>query len=148
MKNCICHSKKLFKDCCEPFLSGKETPRTPVQLMRSRFAAYVNEDVDYLLRTWDHTTRPQTMDMSQSPQWAGLQIIKTSSSDQQGIVEFKATYLDHNEIQVLHETSRFSRKNGQWYYVDGDLHVTQPGKTGRNSPCPCGSGRKFKRCCL
>ncbi len=22
------------------------------------------------------------------------------------------------------------------------------GKTGRNDPCPCGSGRKFKKCCL
>ena len=21
-------------------------------------------------------------------------------------------------------------------------------KIGRNEPCPCGSGRKFKRCCL
>lgn len=21
-------------------------------------------------------------------------------------------------------------------------------QTGRNDPCPCGSGRKFKRCCL
>lgn len=22
------------------------------------------------------------------------------------------------------------------------------GKIGRNDPCPCGSGKKFKRCCL
>jgi preprotein translocase subunit SecA len=22
------------------------------------------------------------------------------------------------------------------------------GKVGRNHPCPCGSGRKFKKCCL
>ena len=21
-------------------------------------------------------------------------------------------------------------------------------KTGRNDPCPCGSGKKYKRCCL
>ena len=21
-------------------------------------------------------------------------------------------------------------------------------KTGRNDPCPCGSGKKFKKCCL
>ena len=24
----------------------------------------------------------------------------------------------------------------------------QPALPGRNDPCPCGSGRKFKRCCL
>lgn len=23
-----------------------------------------------------------------------------------------------------------------------------PTKTGRNDPCPCGSGQKYKRCCL
>ncbi len=24
----------------------------------------------------------------------------------------------------------------------------KPPKVGRNEPCPCGSGRKFKKCCL
>lgn len=24
----------------------------------------------------------------------------------------------------------------------------RPRKVGRNEPCPCGSGRKFKKCCL
>ena len=23
-----------------------------------------------------------------------------------------------------------------------------PGKVGRNEPCPCGSGKKYKQCCL
>jgi uncharacterized protein YecA (UPF0149 family) len=27
--------------------------------------------------------------------------------------------------------------------------TTKPAaQTGRNQPCPCGSGRKFKRCCM
>jgi len=33
----------------------------------------------------------------------------------------------------------------------GDIHEIEPTqaspKTGRNDPCPCGSGRKFKKCC-
>lgn len=28
-----------------------------------------------------------------------------------------------------------------------DISVVRTGRTGRNAPCPCGSGRKFKRCC-
>lgn len=24
----------------------------------------------------------------------------------------------------------------------------KPSRVGRNEPCPCGSGKKFKRCCL
>jgi uncharacterized protein YecA (UPF0149 family) len=26
--------------------------------------------------------------------------------------------------------------------------VEDKGRVGRNEPCPCGSGRKFKACCL
>ncbi|UNB77983.1 SEC-C domain-containing protein [Escherichia coli] len=34
------------------------------------------------------------------------------------------------------------KENGQWYYIDG----TRP-QICRNDPCPCGSGKKFKKCC-
>ncbi|UEX76835.1 SEC-C metal-binding domain-containing protein [Spiribacter halobius] len=27
-------------------------------------------------------------------------------------------------------------------------YVREHPKVGRNQPCPCGSGRKFKRCCI
>lgn len=64
------------------------------------------------------------------------------------MVEFKATYKDDSNIGVLHETSRFIRDNGVWFYVDGDLHGPQQENVGRNEPCPCGSGRKFKKCCF
>ncbi|MBI1346534.1 nucleic acid-binding protein [bacterium] len=30
--------------------------------------------------------------------------------------------------------------------VHGDKWLEE--KLGRNDPCPCGSGRRFKRCCL
>lgn len=31
--------------------------------------------------------------------------------------------------------------------VEKELPVTVPPKTGRNDPCPCGSGKKYKKCC-
>ena len=29
-----------------------------------------------------------------------------------------------------------------------DERLVRRVKVGRNSPCPCGSGRKFKKCCI
>jgi SEC-C motif-containing protein len=47
------------------------------------------------------------------------------------------------------ECSRFRRHDGRWYYVAG-THVREPvrvtAEIGRNDPCPCGSGMKYKRC--
>jgi len=55
-----------------------------------------------------------------------------------------ASYVDRGKGRRLHEESRFLRENGQWLYVDGDCRVEE---IGRNDTCPCGSGKKFKRCC-
>lgn len=148
MQPCPCRSTKLFATCCEPFLLGTTTPQSPLELMRSRFSAYVTKDVHYLLHTWDPSTRPKTLDMAQSPQWLDLQIITSSDHGNCGAVEFKATYLRGNTTGVLHETSRFILQKHRWFYVDGDLHEPQAGKPGRNSTCPCGSGAKFKKCCM
>jgi len=30
----------------------------------------------------------------------------------------------------------------------GKQMARKPPKVGRNEPCPCGSGKKFKKCCL
>ena len=32
------------------------------------------------------------------------------------------------------------------YEVVDPIHRTEP-KVGRNDPCPCGSGKKYKKCC-
>jgi uncharacterized protein YecA (UPF0149 family) len=31
--------------------------------------------------------------------------------------------------------------------ASGEKPYIAPPKVGRNEPCPCGSGRKFKKCC-
>ncbi|WP_254304162.1 SEC-C metal-binding domain-containing protein [Shewanella sp. VB17] len=36
-------------------------------------------------------------------------------------------------------------KNGK---VDFQIKQAVSNKIGRNSPCSCGSGKKFKRCCI
>jgi SEC-C motif-containing protein len=42
--------------------------------------------------------------------------------------------------------------DGEWRFIDGKIFGPDPvrreaPKVGRNDPCPCGSGKKFKKCC-
>ena len=82
--------------------------------MRSRFEAFRNGDADWLLASWHPSTRPAALDLTRSPRWRGLQIVDTvagTAADDTGIVEFRATYVQQRELQVLHERSRFVRES-------------------------------------
>jgi len=119
--------------------------------MRSRYTGYFLGDEDYILLTWHPSTRPASVELRSGPAWTGLEIRATEaggSDDGQGSVEFVAHYVAGGRSGAIHETSRFVREDGRWYYVDGQLHELPPqSKVSRNAPCPCGSGKKFKRCC-
>lgn len=112
---------------------------SPEKLMRSRYEAFVNLDGEYLSRT---TTQKTSTDMSayKDIKWLRLDIL-----DAQGdTVEFKAFYSEHGEMKVLHEKSSFVQVDGEWKYKDGKLFSTQ---ISRNDICPCGSEKKYKKCC-
>lgn len=105
-------------------MADRAEPATAEELMRSRFAAFTAGDVPWLLRTWHPSTRPADLDLTDNPRWRGLQIVDVvdgGADATAGVVEFRATYLQDDEIGVLHERSRFVRESGRWYYVDGDL---------------------------
>ena len=108
--------------------------------MRSRYSAYVLKDNDYLRKSWHPSTRPAELDVSgDGTPWQRLLIV---SADKEH-VEFAAFY----QGGQLHERSRFVCEGGQWFYLDGESLPPIEEKTGRNAPCPCGSGKKYKRCC-
>ena len=90
--------------------------------MRSRFEAFRDGDVVWLLASWHPSTRPSSLDLSDNPTWRGLQIVDTVAGgpdDDTGIVEFRATYLiPGGGVDVQHERSRFVREGGRWYYLD------------------------------
>ena len=150
---CPCNSGNAYSSCCEPLIVGQECAVTAEALMRSRYTAYVVKDVNYLLRTWHSSTRPATMVPVTISDWYGLHIVRTQAgneSDTHGVVEFKAKAVYGKKILNLHEVSRFVKENNQWLYIDGDILESPPvvsHKVGRNAPCPCGSGKKYKRCC-
>lgn len=92
--------------------------------MRSRFEAFRRADAEWLLRTWHPATRPASLDLADNPRWRGLQIVDTVQGgvdDDDGVVEFRATYVTDAGIGILHERSRFRREGGRWFYLDGDV---------------------------
>ena len=155
--SCPCGSGHSYLDCCGPFISHEKFPATPEQLMRSRYTAYTQVNMDYLQETMkspasDHFELQSSQTWAEKSKWLGLIIINTSQDENRGTVEFIATYTVDNQKYTLHEISEFKQEDGKWYYVDG-VHPVQTShsniaeKIGRNDPCPCGSGKKFKKCC-
>lgn len=129
-----------------------------VDLMKARYEAYVRKDIDFIVGTHDIMTREdvdveETKKWAEEAEWLGLEIISTEKgeeSDDYGIVEFKATFVEKGETHLHHEKSEFHKRDGKWYYsgwlpLQGT--IVKGKKTGANEPCPCGSGKKYKKCC-
>lgn len=142
---CPCHSGLAYVDCCQPLHHGL-IATTPEALMRSRYCAFALRLSDYLLQSWHPSTRPEQLDLQGSPDWKSLQIITTDQKDARGRVHFRALYQTGKRWGFLEEESDFVFEAGHWYYLSGQPREGQI-KPGRNDPCPCGSGRKFKLCC-
>lgn len=147
--NCPCHSGQSFDRCCGRFISHREPPENVVQLMRSRYCAYVLDNREYLSETWHPDFRPADLASNPRIHWIGLEIIARDEQALQATVEFEARLLFEGRVEAMRELSSFVRDNGQWLYTDGKMLTPgfTPWKPGRNEACPCGSGRKFKRCC-
>jgi len=159
VKKCPCGSGLTYGECCEPFISGAKNPLTAEALMRSRYTAYAEHAIDYIVETCtkdekDKIDVRQTKAWSEKSDWLGLKIIsaeKGGAEDSEGSVEFEALYEKDGLRDNHHEKAKFLKKEGRWLYDEGIVipkTVVRTGpKTGRNEPCPCGSGKKFKHCC-
>jgi len=157
---CPCQSGLSYADCCGRYISGAATAPTPEALMRSRYSAYALRIMPYLLATL-HPSQRHDYDEAGAERWAreadweGLEILDVGADpadENRGSVEFRASYRRRGEHLVHHERAEFRRKDGVWYFFDGKMvGISQvrrsAPKVGRNDPCPCGSGRKFKKCC-
>ncbi|MEI8393642.1 MAG: YchJ family protein [Rhodospirillaceae bacterium] len=157
MSVCPCGSDRSFDTCCGPCLEGTAVAPTAEALMRSRYSAFVKGNVDYLEQTLlpesrDDFDRAQATQWAENSQWNALEILSTERGgpdDTDGVVEFIARFRMNEREHAHHETSTFTRRDGRWWYVDGK--VGQKPRTvvkiGRNDPCSCDSGKKYKKCC-
>ena len=127
--------------------------------MRSRYSAYVKGAVDYIMNTHhpdkrDTASREATEKWMKESEWMGLDILevhKGAEADTSGTVEFEVRYRGPKRAIITHhEKSTFQKKEGLWYFKEAQMinnpQTRETPKIGRNDLCPCGSGKKYKKC--
>ncbi len=160
MELCPCGSGRPLAACCGPYVEGTAAAPTAEALMRSRYTAHCLKRFDYLndsvlpeLREDDDDA--EARNWADIVSWQGLEILACKDggeNDEIGEVSFEARYLLRGSPRSVREDALFRKVDGRWYYADGVVHGretvrrTEP-KVGRNDPCPCGSGKKYKKCC-
>lgn len=160
MSKCPCGSKQQYSKCCEPLIKGERHAKTAQELMRARYTAYAKAEIDFIAATIDPKRKSEfneksATDWSRKSTWHSLEIIDTQKGEEQddtGKVEFIAHYTQKTNKTYHHEIADFRKEDGKWYFVDGHTVpqktvVRDKPKVGRNEPCPCGSGKKYKKCC-
>lgn len=152
---CPCQSGHRFGSCCEPFLRGLSHAGSPEELLRSRYTAYAVNDIDYLLATLapEHHGAFNVEDVrrwNRDTQWLALHVLDSAVRGDTGTARFHARFRHQGILGDMREDSQFEFRAGRWFYLDGTSWEAppQPARSpGRNDPCPCGSGRKYKKCC-
>lgn len=168
MKDCPCGTGFLYTDCCGPLIRGTSPADTAEDLMRSRFTAFAKGVWDYLEKTrypdgQELSAWYKTKFLHDGITWKKLDILSVKNgeaSEEEGEVSFIAHYVENGEEKTLQEVSSFIKEDGKWYYNERESKIissdptpsaepftrNQP-KVGRNDPCPCGSNKKYKKCC-
>ena len=157
-------SALIYADCCQPLHNYEHLATTAEQLMRSRYSAFVLQNVDYIIATTLPSQQP-LLDIlaiktwASDTDWAGLEIVHhhPKIGKRHAQVEFKAYFTTAQDLQFHHELSAFVKikvktDNGEiakkWFFIDPTVDMAISGKAiSQKQPCICGSGEKFKRCC-
>lgn len=175
MKECPCGAGFPYTDCCGPLIRGATFADTAEDLMRSRYTAYTKGEWEYLEQTRHHQDLQETIFTrsnlrSEEICWNKLEILKIEKGgafDETGKVHFIAHYSENGEPKTLQENSAFLKEKGRWYYsqlkskvipasrkpslskskIPSKPLVRNQPKIRRNEPCPCGSEKKYKKCC-
>jgi len=140
MSLCYCGSEKDFGSCCQRFLENKEISSDAQELMRSRYSAYVTKNAEYLNATSTVNIAQVEFNAMDTLVWLGLKVEKFTEDE----VTFTAYYKDGNVLHVIREHSFFVKEWGRLKYDAGEM---LDAKIERNETCPCGSGKKYKKCC-
>lgn len=156
MTQCPCGSGRDLDQCCGAIISGEAKAPTAEALMRSRYSAYVLNKLEHLKKTILPEDQAKhdaegVRQWAESAKWLGLTVHEAGEEGDSGRVRFTAAFEMNGARQEHHEDARFLRRDGTWYYAGGKVRGADPvvkgPKTGRNDPCPCGSGKKYKKCC-
>lgn len=149
---CPCQSGLTYQDCCAPLIARQAFASSPEALMRSRYTAYVQADIGYLRETTAEDRRSaydfdQLGEWARQSEWLGLKVHNCEQVGQRGRVVFTARFKLNDGVHAHTEDSTFIQYDGRWYFVEGHECAEPKTTVGRNDPCTCGSGRKYKKCC-
>jgi SEC-C motif-containing protein len=155
---CPCGSDNALEACCGPYLRGDAHPATAEALMRARYTAYATGEVDFVMSSQkvdgEESDREATEAWSRQSTWIGLDVVKVEGGgplDDEGTVEFVARYSHKDQEYAHHEEATFKKTDGRWWFIDGKMKNStfrrSTPKMKPNEPCPCGSGKKWKKCC-
>lgn len=157
---CPCESHKtlLGKPCCEEIIAGARKAQSATELLRARYTAFATCAMAFITAT-THLRVREEFDEAANRKWAEsstftrLEILETVPDGEfADYVTFEAHFTRNNQRDIHHERARFECLDGEWFFVSSEILKPQTiqydaAKPGRNQPCPCGSGRKYKKCC-
>ncbi|MFU2508444.1 YchJ family protein [Pseudoalteromonas sp. ASV78] len=149
--NCLCGSQHSYQDCCQKLHLGTEQATTAEQLMRSRYVAYALKNAKYIYQTYAQAKQAENpvkeiAEFANSCRFIQLDVIDAEQHESTADVEFCVSYFYQNLFCQLHEKSNFIKEAGLWRYLDGEIFPVADLKINRNDECPCGSGKKYKKC--
>lgn len=128
VKECPCGSLKPYAECCQRFHEGRSLP-TPVELMRSRYAAYALNLPQYIMAT-THPGSPHFIEDRQkwtrhlaefalNTKFSGVEILSVHEEDAMAVIVFTARLTQKKQDLTFTEKSYFEKVRGKWLYRNG-----------------------------
>ncbi len=128
--SCPCGSKEKYKKCCQVFHKGKY-PKTALELMKSRYSAYVFSLPSYIIKTTHQENQDFMVDSEswkkdifnfcKNTSFVNLKVLEFIDGEDEAFVTFEATlFSDNNDISFT-EKSRFLKPNTMWLYHSGEF---------------------------
>lgn len=131
-------------------------PESPRSLLEARYKAMVGGNIDFLLESHHPETRERVdrkaLEVwSLQSKWDGIQFDKEETDGDKAYIHFAVRFEQDFKIMTQREKAEFRRSENRWYYFDSEFlkpeTIIKGQQPGRNDPCLCGSGKKFKKCC-
>ena len=159
---CPCGTKgpsTTYKECCHPFHNQDIKPQSPMDVLRSRYTAFVWRMIPYVIKTTHPSSRDYSKDqvkwardLNRSGMFDSYDFISLEAGEEEfteedndekkeGFIAFKVNlranqssgeHIEGQEITVQ-ERSRFLRssgKDGGWTYAGGDVTSNVAGLEG------------------
>lgn len=116
---CPCGSGLKYKKCCKTYHDGR-VAKTALLLMKSRYSAYALGNAKYIQNSAENQDDIESIkEFSKNTTFKKLDILNFEDGENEAFVTFRATLFNQTIDISFTEKSRFLKKDGRWYYIDG-----------------------------